>query len=135
MANEKGEGRSRRGFGAMDREQQRRISRKGGESVRPEDRSFSRDRALASAAGRKGAVSRNLAAKRAREAAVSGGQVPGGQTASGITDEEAERERRSAEQRGEEQRGGEESSIGEEEEAGAMEGEKGEGVEHPGEGR
>ena len=95
MATEKGEGRSRRGFGAMDRDQQRRISRKGGESVRPEDRSFSRDRALASAAGRKGAVSRNLAAKRAREQAAAGGQVQG---TPHITDEEAERARQRAEQ-------------------------------------
>ena len=127
MANEKSEGRSRRGFGAMDREQQRRISRKGGESVRPEDRSFSRDRALASAAGRKGAVSRNMAAKRARETGSSttipGGQVVEGERqASGITDEEAESvhpvERREA---GAEEEGAGVSSEGE--------------AEHHGEGR
>lgn len=45
---------SRRGFAAMDAEKQRAIARKGGESVPPEKRSFSTDRALASKAGRKG---------------------------------------------------------------------------------
>jgi len=48
---------SRRGFAAMDAEKQRAIARKGGESVPPEKRSFSQDRALASKAGRKGGQS------------------------------------------------------------------------------
>lgn len=43
-----------RGFAAMDPEKQREIARKGGASVRPEDRAFSRDRGLAADAGRKG---------------------------------------------------------------------------------
>jgi general stress protein YciG len=51
----------------MDRQKQREISRKGGESVAPEHRSFSKDRTLASEAGRKGAESRNV--RRQREAA------------------------------------------------------------------
>lgn len=47
-------GKSNRGFASMDREKQRAIARKGGESVPNEKRSFSQDRALAAAAGRKG---------------------------------------------------------------------------------
>jgi general stress protein YciG len=44
----------RRGFAAMDKERQREIARKGGASVPDEKRSFSQDRDLAAAAGRKG---------------------------------------------------------------------------------
>jgi hypothetical protein len=44
----------KRGFGAMDKEQQRQISKKGGESVPPEERSFSKNPQLAREAGRKG---------------------------------------------------------------------------------
>jgi uncharacterized protein len=47
-------GTSNRGFAAMDKERQLEIARKGGQSVAPEDRSFSKNRDLASAAGRKG---------------------------------------------------------------------------------
>lgn len=47
-------GKSLRGFAAMDPEMQREIARKGGASVPPERRSFSQNRELASAAGRKG---------------------------------------------------------------------------------
>lgn len=43
-----------RGFASMDEKKQRDIASKGGSSVAPEDRSFSRDRELASEAGRKG---------------------------------------------------------------------------------
>ncbi|MEP9376470.1 KGG domain-containing protein [Aquabacter sp. CN5-332] len=57
MAQGKAKGTSNRGFAAMDAEKQRAIARKGGESVPPEKRSFSQDRALASAAGRKGGQS------------------------------------------------------------------------------
>lgn len=49
-----GGGKSNRGFASMDREKQRAIARKGGESVPNEKRSFSQDRGLAAAAGRKG---------------------------------------------------------------------------------
>lgn len=45
---------SKRGFASMDPERKREISRKGGESVPPEQRSFSKNRELARAAGRKG---------------------------------------------------------------------------------
>ena len=48
---------SNRGFAAMDDEKQREIARKGGQSVAPEDRSFSKDHELASEAGRKGGQS------------------------------------------------------------------------------
>jgi general stress protein YciG len=48
---------SGRGFASMDEEQQREIARKGGESVAPEDRSFSKDHELAAEAGRKGGQS------------------------------------------------------------------------------
>lgn len=47
-------GKSNRGFASMDPEKQRQIARKGGESVPNEKRSFSQDRGLAAAAGRKG---------------------------------------------------------------------------------
>jgi len=43
-----------RGFASMDDDKQRDIARKGGESVPGEERSFSKDRELASEAGRKG---------------------------------------------------------------------------------
>ncbi len=45
---------ARRGFAAMDKDRQREIARKGGASVPDEKRSFSQDRRLAAAAGRKG---------------------------------------------------------------------------------
>lgn len=41
----------------MDPKKQREIARKGGQSVDPSNRSFSRDHALASEAGRKGGQS------------------------------------------------------------------------------
>ena len=47
-------GKSGRGFASMDRTKQREIARKGGESVPNEKRSFSQNRELAAAAGRKG---------------------------------------------------------------------------------
>ena len=43
-----------RGFAAMDPERQREIARKGGSSVPAARRSFSQDRTLAAAAGKKG---------------------------------------------------------------------------------
>src|SRR5688572_28490395 len=45
---------SKRGFASMDAEKQREIARKGGQSVPPEERSFSKNRGLAAEAGRKG---------------------------------------------------------------------------------
>jgi general stress protein YciG len=54
MANQDKPGTSKRGFASMDEAKQREIARKGGESVPPEQRSFSKDRELAAEAGRKG---------------------------------------------------------------------------------
>lgn len=48
---------STRGFASMDREKQRAIARKGGESVPNEKRSFSQNPRLAAEAGRKGGLS------------------------------------------------------------------------------
>jgi general stress protein YciG len=47
-------GKSNRGFASMDENKQREIASKGGKSVPPEERSFSKDRGLASEAGKKG---------------------------------------------------------------------------------
>jgi len=52
---------STRGFASMDREKQRMIARKGGESVPSEKRSFSQNPRLAAEAGRKGGQSVNPA--------------------------------------------------------------------------
>ncbi len=52
------EDQSEGGFAAMDKDEQREIARKGGESVPDEKRSFSKDPQLASEAGKKGAESR-----------------------------------------------------------------------------
>lgn len=69
---------SGRGFAAMDPERQREIARKGGRSVPDEKRSFSQNRELAAAAGRKGGQESggNFANDRARAAAAGrkGGQ-------------------------------------------------------------
>lgn len=73
-----------RGFASMDREKQRAIASKGGQSVPDEKRSFSRNRQLAAEAGRKGgrsvpdekrSFSRDPAL--AAEAGRKGGQSPG----------------------------------------------------------
>ncbi|MEJ6790182.1 stress-induced protein [Brevundimonas sp. BR2-1] len=47
-----------RGFAAMSLEQRRAIASKGGASVAPEQRTFSRDSDLARAAGQKGGLSK-----------------------------------------------------------------------------
>jgi general stress protein YciG len=54
------QGKSHRGFAAMDADKQREIARKGGESQGKENNpgNFANDRAKASAAGRKGGQSR-----------------------------------------------------------------------------
>lgn len=52
-----GDGKSRKGFASMSPEKLREISRKGGLSQRPEQRTFSRLRDVASKAGRKGGSS------------------------------------------------------------------------------
>ena len=55
MAHEKS-GKSRRGFASMTPERRREIASKGGKSVKPENRAYSRDKGLASRAGRKGGL-------------------------------------------------------------------------------
>lgn len=42
------------GFAAMSAEKRLEIARRGGAAVKPENRSFAKDRSLAAAAGRKG---------------------------------------------------------------------------------
>lgn len=50
-------GKSKRGFASMDPEKRRKIAIMGGKSVPSEKRTFTKDPALASAAGRKGGSS------------------------------------------------------------------------------
>lgn len=71
-----------RGFASMDPERQREIARKGGQSVPPEKRSFSQNRALAASAGSIGgkavpAEKRSFSARRdlAVEAGTKGGNA------------------------------------------------------------
>jgi len=52
-----------RGFAAMSLEQRRAIASKGGASVAPEQRTFSRNSELARAAGQKGGLSKAERAK------------------------------------------------------------------------
>ncbi len=47
----------KRGFGSMSPEKQRAIAAMGGKALSPEKRAFSRDKALAKAAGSKGGKS------------------------------------------------------------------------------
>lgn len=55
-ATKKKPGVKKRGFASMTPERRREISSLGGSSVKPENRAFSRDRTLASKAGRKGGL-------------------------------------------------------------------------------
>src|SRR5262245_20952947 len=61
---------AKRGFAAMDAGRQRDIASKGGSSVPIDKRSFSRNRELAVAAGRKGGQARMLAAQRRKALAA-----------------------------------------------------------------
>src|SRR3954467_15825195 len=54
---------SNRGFASMDQAKQREIARKGGQSVAPEDRTFSKNPELAAEAGRKGGQNVDSAAR------------------------------------------------------------------------
>ena len=47
---------AKRGFAAMSPEKRREIARKGGQSVKPENRAFAQNRELAASAGRKVAL-------------------------------------------------------------------------------
>lgn len=53
---------SKRGFASMDPERQREIARRGGASVKPENRSFSQDRDLAVRSGAKGGAAKKKGA-------------------------------------------------------------------------
>jgi general stress protein YciG len=81
-------GMSKRGFASMDPALQREIASKGGRSVPPEERSFSKDRALAAQAGRKGGEAshggRRSAPAPASPVPVAGTTTPPGGTASGV---------------------------------------------------
>ena len=67
-------GGSNRGFASMDKEKQREISRKGGESVPAEKRSFSQNRGLASEAGRKGGKASHGGGGRGSASPTQGGE-------------------------------------------------------------
>jgi general stress protein YciG len=58
---------SKRGFASMDNDKKRKISRKGGQSVADENRSFSKDHELASEAGRKGGEHSHRGQRRERD--------------------------------------------------------------------
>jgi uncharacterized protein len=71
---------SKRGFASMDPEKLRAIARKGGLAVAAEDRSFSKSRDLAVAAGKKGGKGvkpENRSFSKNRELAVSAGRKGG----------------------------------------------------------
>jgi|RhiMetdeSRZDD1v2_1073273.scaffolds.fasta_scaffold00923_13 general stress protein YciG len=92
-AENKGKGGSERGFAAMDENKQREIARKGGKSVPPQHRSFSKNPHLASQAGRKGGQS-----VRPEERSFS--KNPGLASEAGRKGGEASGGRRSADHRG-----------------------------------
>ena len=74
------DGKSRRGFASMSPEKRREIASKGGKSVAPENRSFSKDRSLAARAGRKGGMaveSEKRAYSKDRELAAEAGRAGG----------------------------------------------------------
>ena len=64
---------SNRGFASMDEDKQREIASKGGKSVPDEERSFSKDRELASEAGRKGGENSHGGGQRQQSQGGSGG--------------------------------------------------------------
>jgi general stress protein YciG len=85
-------GSSNRGFASMDPAMQREIASKGGRSVPPGERSFSKDRALAAQAGRKGGE----ASHGGRRAATGlQGVQPAGSAGAAGADQTGERERAS----------------------------------------
>jgi general stress protein YciG len=78
MAQDGKSGTSNRGFASMDPALQREIASKGGRSVPPEERSFSKDRALAAEAGRKGGEASHGGRRAAQQAGAQGSQADGG---------------------------------------------------------
>jgi general stress protein YciG len=75
-------GTSNRGFASMDPALQREIASKGGRSVPPEERSFSKDRALAAEAGRKGGEASHVG-RRPHQGAQGGSTADAGPASSG----------------------------------------------------
>ncbi|MFO0336290.1 MAG: general stress protein [Pseudomonadota bacterium] len=75
---------SSRGFASMDPAKQRAIASKGGQSVPPSERSFSKDPELAASAGRKGGMASHgsRAARAAAARSGASGQSHGGASAS-----------------------------------------------------
>ena len=57
---------SRRGFASMDKEAQRKVASLGGSSLKPEQRSFFRNRELAAEAGRKGGLKSHATRREAK---------------------------------------------------------------------
>ncbi len=93
MVQEKKSGTSNRGFASMDREKQRAIARKGGESVPSEKRSFSKNPGLAAEAGRKGGRSvapEDRSFSRNHELAARAGRKGGEASHSGRREDEGE---------------------------------------------
>lgn len=70
---------SNRGFASMAPALQREIASKGGRSVPPEERSFSKDRALAAEAGRKGGEASHGGRRTGAQPGVSNGATGAGQ--------------------------------------------------------
>ena len=66
---------AKRGCAAMDPERQREIARTGGASVPDEKRSFSQDRDLAAAAGRKGGEASHGGGRTSRRASDDEGRA------------------------------------------------------------
>lgn len=75
---QQGSSSSNRGFAAMDEDKQREIASKGGSSVDPEDRSFSKDHELAAEAGRRGGQISQGATERPPRARAMTATVRGG---------------------------------------------------------
>jgi uncharacterized protein len=62
----------RRGFACMDPERRREIARKGGASVKPQNRSFAKSKELAMSAGKKGGEASHGGGRYPRENAPTG---------------------------------------------------------------
>ena len=74
MIHTKQRGTSNRGFASMDEAKQREIARKGGRSVPAQNRTFSKNHALASEAGRKGGEHSHAGSARGEGKRPSGAQ-------------------------------------------------------------
>lgn len=83
---------SNRGFASMDEDQQREIARKGGQSVAPENRSFSKDHELAREAGAKGGHASHGGRNNEKEEGNSRRNAGGGNAGNFANDRERARE-------------------------------------------